>query len=121
MAKRNKRSGFEDTIAKQLKGTGAKYEPFYIEYTPTKKRRYTPDFVLPNGVLIETKGRFSASDRTKHLYIQAQHPEYDIRFVFMRDNFLNKKSDTTYTEWATKHGFKSAVGAVPKEWLKEKQ
>ena len=31
---------------------------------------YTPDFVLPNGVIIETKGRFVAADRRKHLEIK---------------------------------------------------
>jgi len=116
---KKKRSKFEATIAKQLQGTGAEYEPYFIEYSPTKKKRYVPDFVLPSGIIIEAKGRFTSQDRTEHRYLQAQHPEIEIRFVFQRDNKLSKTSDTTYTEWAQKHGFKCAVGKVPEEWLKE--
>ena len=41
---------------------------------PATQHRYTPDFRLPNRVLVETKGRFSAEDRLKHLLLRVQHP-----------------------------------------------
>jgi N-acetylmuramoyl-L-alanine amidase len=39
---------------------------------------------LPNGIIIESKGRFLTADRQKHLLIKQQHPQLDIRFVFQR-------------------------------------
>lgn len=70
---------------------------------------------------METKGRFVAADRSKHLAVKEQHPEHDIRFVFERNNTLNKKSKTTYSMWCDKHGFKWAIKRIPEEWLREKK
>ena len=48
----------------------AEYEPFRIPFVqPAKNRTYTPDFVLPNGIIIETKGRWITSDRQKFLFL----------------------------------------------------
>ena len=59
-------------------------------------RTYTPDFELPNGIIIESKGRFVAADRKKHLLVQKQHPELDIRFVFSNSKAkISKGSKTT--------------------------
>jgi len=73
-AKMNKyRSGLEVSIAKQLKKFRIKfdYEKLIILYIkPQETHRYTPDFRLANGILIETKGRFVLSDRKKHLLIR---------------------------------------------------
>lgn len=38
--------------------------------------------MLDNGILIEIKGYFTATDRKKHLLVKEQNPELDIRFVF---------------------------------------
>lgn len=87
--------------------------PYVIEH------KYTPDFVLPNGVFIEFKGYFWPEDRTKHLTIKKQHPTLDIRFVFDSPfNKLNKASKTTYAMWADKHGFKWAMKTIPDDWFK---
>ena len=75
----------EFEIASDLdsKGIGYEYESTRIPYTePEKKRTYTPDFVLPNGIIIEAKGRWDVADRRKHKLIKEQHPELDIRLVF---------------------------------------
>lgn len=70
-------------------------------------------------LVIETKGRFTATDRKKHLLIKAQHPDLDIRFLFQRSaSRLSKKSKTTYADWCRKHGFQFADKVVPDEWLK---
>lgn len=116
------RSGFETSIDNQLKLSGVSYayESERLKYT--KECTYTPDFVIDFGthkIYIEVKGRFLSSDRSKHLRIKKEHPEKDIRFVFMRDNYLSKKSKTKYSEWATNNGFKWAIGEIPKEWLKK--
>lgn len=117
------RSGLEDEIAEQLRlnGIDPQYEKHRIKYEqPAKRRTYTPDFLLPNGIFIETKGRFTSEDRQKHLLIQEQHPDLDIRFVFSNPNTkINKNSKTTYAMWCEKHGFLYAKGAIPEEWLKE--
>jgi hypothetical protein len=115
------RSGLEQDNAKHLKALRCKfeYEKRRIPYTP-KVKTYTPDFVLDNGIIVETKGRFLASDRTKHLLIQQQHPELDIRFVFSNAKTkLSKKSKTTYGMWCDKHGFLWAEGLIPVAWTKE--
>lgn len=131
------RSKFERRIAKALKDEGIpfEYESIQLEYYKNIRsshcldcesrniavsRWYTPDFVLKNGdLIIETKGRFTSSDRTKMLAVMEDHPDLDIRMVFMRDNKLSKSSDTKYSEWCEKHGIKYAIGHIPKEWTDE--
>lgn len=112
-------SGFEHTVAKDLKARDVsyEYEKLVIEYNQI--RTYTPDFRLPNGIIVETKGKFTGADRTKHLLVKAQHPEYDIRIVFMRDNYLSKKSKKKYSDWCTRNNIKWALHLVPQEWIDE--
>ncbi len=118
------RSGLEDKVAQQLKALGipVNYEEEIIEYVkPSKTHKYHPDFILPNGVVVETKGRFVTADRQKHLLIQEQHPKRDIRFVFSNSRGrISKKSSTTYAMWAEKHGFKYSDKLIPKEWIDER-
>lgn len=115
------RSGLEEFIDTTLKSVGVdgEYEKHKIAYTkPATQHRYTPDFKLPNGIFIETKGRFVTADRKKHLLIKQQHPDLDIRFVFQNaNNKLSKKSKTTYADWCIKHGFLFAEKEIPDEWL----
>ena len=116
-----KRSHFEDNLCSDLDELGAvyKYEVYKIKYT-TKPKTYTPDFVLENGIIIEAKGRFVPSDRSKHLQIKEQHPDLDIRFVFYNSNQkLNKNSKTSYGEWATKNGYIWSNKVIPEGWLHE--
>ena len=97
------------------------YESEKLAYViPASKHTYNPDFKLPNGIFIETKGRFTLEDRKKHLLIKAQKPDLDIRIVFQNPNAkLNKRSKTTYGMWADKNGFKWATKQVPIEWINE--
>jgi hypothetical protein len=115
------RSGLEDRISKQLKSLSVpvKYEEFKIKYEVNEVRTYTPDFELPNGIIIESKGRFVVADRKKHLLIKKQHPDLDIRFVFSNSRAkINKGSKTTYGMWCDKHGFLYADKLIPEEWIK---
>jgi hypothetical protein len=115
------RSGLEDRISKQLKALSVpvKYEEFKIKYQVNEVRTYTPDFELPNGIIIESKGRFVVADRKKHLLIQKQHTDLDIRFVFSNSRAkINKGSKTTYGMWCDKHGFLYADKLIPEEWIK---
>jgi hypothetical protein len=117
------RSGLEEKIAKQLTEAGVKFgfEDRVIKYdVPAKVARYTPDFNLPNGIIVETKGRWLTADRQKHLLIKAQYPELDIRFVFSNSRQrISKASHTSYAAYCEKHGFIYADGSIPNEWLKE--
>jgi hypothetical protein len=119
------RSGLEEETSKFLTANNAKftYEEMKIKYLqPATERQYTPDFVLENGIIIETKGRFLVADRKKHLLIKRQHPHLDIRFVFSNSKQkLNKASRTTYADWCIKNGFQYADKEVPVHWIKERR
>jgi hypothetical protein len=118
------RSGLEDRISEQLKGLAVpfKYEEFKIKYEVHETRTYTPDFELPNGIIIESKGRFVSADRKKHLLVKKQHPELDIRFVFSNSNAkISKGSKTSYGDWCTKNGYLYADKLIPEQWIKEKK
>lgn len=118
------RSGLEDKIAEQLVEAKVelKYETEKIKYViPESSHTYTPDFKLPNGIFVESKGRFMLDDQRKHLLIKEQHPELDIRFVFQNSkNKIRKGSKTTYADWCNKHGFIYADKLIPQSWIDEK-
>lgn len=119
------RSGLEDKVAQQLRNANvaAEYETFKIPYSiPATQHIYTPDFVLPNGIIVETKGVFESEDRKKHLYIKDQYPHLDIRFVFSNANTkLYKGSKTTYADWCNKYGFAYATKWIPEAWFHEEK
>ena len=116
------RSKFELELAKVLMRHKVKfqYESNKFLYIP-KPRTYTPDFVLNNGIIIETKGMFTAADRRKHIAIKKQHPKLDIRFVFENSRRkLRKGAKSTYAEWCIKYNFRYYDRIIPEDWLKEK-
>jgi len=121
--KKGYRSGLEEDIDDTLKAQGVdgEYEQHTIKYTkPATNHTYTPDFKLPNGIFIETKGRFVLEDRKKHLLIKEQHPTADIRFVFQNSkNKIRKGSKTTYADWCKKNGFQYSDKTIPISWLNE--
>ena len=117
------RSGLELKIAMALDTIRYKYEyeSIKIEWEDLAYRTYTPDFILYNGIIIETKGRFLAADRRKHLAIKKQHPTLDIRFVFTNSRSrLRKGAKSTYAQWCIKYGFRYYDRIIPEDWLKEK-
>jgi hypothetical protein len=116
----NYRSGFEAKLAHQLQrgGVSFQYETLKLEYTKTAT--YTPDFILPNGIIIEAKGVWTVEDRKKHLLVREQHPHLDIRLVFMNaSNKIRKGSDTTYAKWCEKKNILYANKTIPKSWLSQ--
>lgn len=114
------RSGLEATVAAALALAGVPfaYEPIKLPFTqPEKKRNYTPDIILNNGLVVELKGLFTLEDRQKHLWIKEQHPNLEVAFVFSNPNAkLSKGSPTTYANWAEKHGYKYAKKEIPASW-----
>ena len=122
MTDKRYRSRFEMDFATFLEMNNVKYdyESQKIKYTP-KTRTYTPDFhLLDYDILIETKGQFVTSDRTKHLLIREHHPDIDIRFVFQdARKKLYKGSKTTYADWCNTHGFEYAQQELPRAWFRK--
>ena len=117
------RSGLEHKVSEYLINLKVRfeYEPFKIEWEDLAYRTYTPDFVLFNGIIIETKGMFTAADRRKHLAIKRQHPNLDIRFVFENSRRkLRKGAKSNYSEWCIKYGFQYYDRIIPEDWIKEK-
>ena len=117
------RSGLEERVAEQLDQLGIEYtyEKVKLKYIkPASQHVYTPDFVLANGIIVETKGRFLAPDRQKHILVKRHNPDLDIRFVFSNSNArISKASKTTYAMWCRKHGYLFADKTIPEEWLNE--
>lgn len=119
------RSGFEKRIYEdaQRRGRQLSYEErastlFYTR--PASKHRYLPDFKLQSGILVESKGRFTAPDRAKILRVISENPGVDLRLLFQRANqrLTKAKNSMTYAEWADKHGITWHQGdSIPDDWF----
>lgn len=116
------RSGLEDKLQKYFTENGVtyKYETTKIQWEDRMFRKYTPDFILPNGIIIEAKGLFTPDDRRKHKEVNKQHPKLEIRFVFENSKRkIAKNSKTTYADWCDKLDIKWADKLMPLEWAQE--
>lgn len=118
------RSQLERNVAIALSDLGVpfEYEPSHAKLKyPVPDRVYVPDFVLPNGIILEVKGVLVAEDRTKMKRVKAAYPELDIRFIFGTRNKrlpgISKR--TTHEEWADRYGFPWSIGLVPQAWINE--
>lgn len=134
------RSKFEEKVAKWLRDHKIKYEyeikDFeYLQNIPNAKcgdcgskyvqkiRKYLPDFFIlaDNGdvkFLLEAKGKFDKEERQKLLAIVAMSP-YQVRMVLMRDNKINKGSETYYMDWMKKNKIQACVFPnIPERWFK---
>lgn len=132
------RSNLEKDIAEDLKGMGARfeYEPLYIPFS--RPKHYQPDFILPNGIVIEAKGYFRGRNRSQIRLVKETWPDLDIRFVFARpSNFIasakqrrkrekrNRRkgkeppNHTTYGDWCERRDIPWAELTVPLEWIQE--
>lgn len=118
----NYRSNSELSCSEQLikNNIDFKYEPYPIAYEWFENKKYIPDFLLPNGIILEVKGRFMLEDRKKHLFIRSQHPDIDIRFIFDNPHRkLYKGGKMTYADWCDKYKFKFCKlnEDIPHDWL----
>lgn len=107
------RNNFEKKLERQLKKAKVKfsYETEKIPYVIAG--HYIPDFILVTSmgkIYVEAKGHFRPEAKRKMVAVKRQHPELDIRIVF----YSKKLRDTRFCE---KHGFKYAIGDIPKDWL----
>lgn len=128
-------SSLEVNVARDLDERGVKYEyeSVRLDYTVSiphaycadcggrlahVDRKYTPDFVLlASGVIVETKGRFTAADRKKHASIKKASPDLDLRMLFSHNNLLTKGGKKRYSDWCSSKGIGYAIGmTIPEEW-----
>lgn len=80
----------------------------------SQRRTYLPDFFLGNGTYIESKGYFTASERTKLLAILSSNPGVKIRMLFGADNKI--RNEYRYSDWCKDHGVEYAIKRVKPEW-----
>ena len=113
------RSGLEEKVADLFSGLGVAYEYESKKVPYTLQCSYCPDFVLPNGVHIETKGLWTSEDRRKILQVKKDNPELDLRMVFQAPhNKIYKGSKTTYAAFCEKNDLPWApYHSIPIEWL----
>lgn len=115
----NYRSRLEERLARWLEVNGHSFEYETLKLDYTVKAVYTPDFILPNGVILEAKGYFRPEDRSKMLAVKKHHPDLDIRLVFQAPyNTITKQSKTTYARWAEKNKFPWCPSYnIPLDWF----
>lgn len=104
------------------RGAELDYETERLTYTLTKD--YLPDFVITkrdgSKVYVEAKGLGRAFDydaQSKMVAVRTQHPDLDIRIIFMADRPIRKGGKLRASDWAVKYGFKFAINEVPKDWF----
>ena len=113
------KSGLEEKVSDLLCDLGVDYEYESKSFPYTIQHLYTPDFILPNGVILETKGYWRPEDRRKVKQVITENPGIDLRIVF-QDPYkkISKKSKTTYSKWCSRYGIKwCAFHAIPIDWL----
>jgi hypothetical protein len=109
------------SIAANLK-PGDTAEPIIGEYAvvPAKVGRYSPDFVLWNGIVIEAKGYWRKEDQEKVRRVREQYPGLELRMVFEdASRRISKRSKVTYGGLCDRLGIRWAEGWIPNEWLEE--
>ena len=113
------RSKLEEKVATLLTELGVSYEYESTQVPYVIQHNYTPDFLLPNHVYLETKGYWDAADRRKVLAVKRDNPLIDLRMVFQAPyNTISKKSKTTYAKWCDKHNIPwTAYHEIPMDWL----
>lgn len=130
------RSGYESLIAQDLEQRGIHYEfeKQKLPYLSTvrggvcpscghkpvaKTRQYQPDFFIPRSdgsvLIVEAKGRFPSTDRSKMRDVKKANPTLDIRILFQK---RSGKAAAEAQAWCDKFGFICAFGHhVPQEWI----
>ena len=113
------RSQLEEKVADLLIELGVTYDYETTKIAYTIPHNYYPDFILPNGIILECKGYWEASDRRKIKSVKEQNPDIDLRMVFQSPfNTISKKSKTTYAQWCENQGIPwASFKNIPLDWL----
>ena len=135
VAKDGFRSGFEREVSVKLDKFNLEweFEAYECDYMLRVRRgtciacnssavfsqhTYTPDFTIEGkDYVIEVKGRLTSRDRTKLIAVQATNVE--VRLIFRYDNKLSAGTETRYSDWCKKEGFRyTFLNKLTKGWFK---
>ena len=111
------RNQFEERLGSFLDDRRVAYEYETLVLSYTLEGKYKPDFILPNGIIIEAKGFFRTNAQRTLRAVKKKHPKLDIRLVFYNQNQKVQGSKLKCYEWAVKYKFKFANGSIPEEWI----
>ena len=78
------RSGLEEKVADLLVNLGVKYEYESTKVPYILQCNYTPDFLLPNGVFLEVKGRLTSEDRRKMKAVKKMMQKMQIQIITLK-------------------------------------
>jgi len=93
-----------DFALKWLKPRKIKAEYEAERFSYVKSHFYVPDWKIKENGFMETKAKFTSSDRSKTLSVLKVCPDIKIIMVFANAyNKLSKKSKTTYADWCDQH------------------
>lgn len=113
------RNAFERKIDDQLRKlkAGAIYEGARIPYN-IEGLWYHPDWVLPNGNIIEAKGFLDKETKRKMVAVKKCNPNLKIFFVFYDAHKKISGTKETHADWAIRNGFGWSHEVVLEEWTK---
>ena len=113
------RSQLEEKVAELLTNLGVTYEYETTKIAYQIAHNYQPDFILPNGIILECKGYWDSDDRRKIKNVKEQNLDVDIRMVFQSPyNTISKRSKTTYAKWCDRHNIPwCTFQEIPIDWL----
>lgn len=116
------KSSFELRLVGQLDKLQVDYEYETLKLPYIQAHNYIPDFILKEqGIVIEAKGLFDLTDRSKMVAVKKTYPNLDIRILFQNKNMkIRKGSSVTYEDWCKKNGFICDSGFIPDDWLNHK-
>ena len=69
------KSGLEEKVSDLLCELGVDYDYESVSFAYTIQHLYTPDFILPNGVVLETKGDWRPEARRKVRQVIEENPD----------------------------------------------
>jgi len=111
------RNQFEERLGSFLDDRRIAYEYETLILGYTLEGKYKPDFILPNGIIIEAKGFFRTHAQRALRAVKKKHPKLDIRLVFYNQNQKVQGSNLKCYEWAVKYKFEFADKNIPEEWI----
>ena len=79
---------------------------------------YYPDFVLPNGVVIEAKGYFRLGNKQKYRQIKKCFPALDLLIVFQEPTGVTAGENGA---WCRKYKITFASKQIPEAWFMERE
>ena len=114
------RSKLEERVEYEFDQLGIEhsYETETVDYIV--RHSYTPDFTVPGAhpFHVEVKGWMSPEDRKKLLAVVINNPRLPLLVALQSPNQkLSKRSKTSVSDWATKHGIAWTPIPIPKELI----